>query len=41
MNVLDILQRIQRCPQIGDPTLMGWVTVVAYGCTATTSCIRC
>ena len=39
MNVLDILQRIQWRPQIGDPTLMGWVTVVAYGCTATTSCI--
>lgn len=39
MNALDILQRIQWRPQIGDPTLMGWLTVVAYGGTAITACI--
>lgn len=39
MNMLDILQRIQWRPQIGDPTLMGFLTVAAYGCAAITAFI--
>ena len=34
MNIAEFLSQIRWRPQIGDPSFMGWLTVVAYGVAA-------
>jgi hypothetical protein len=34
MNIAEFISQIRWRPQIGDPSFMGWVTVVAYGAAA-------
>jgi hypothetical protein len=33
----DLIQHLRWRPQIGDPSLMGWLTVAAYGLVAVTA----
>jgi hypothetical protein len=34
MNLAEFLSQLRWRPQIGDPSIMGWLTVVAYGAAA-------